>query len=1761
MSRIGIKQALFIAAVGLMATHSSFAKTHTVSRVRPRQSSGAAQPQSPSVLKGQIATLLPDGSWLLSGGEGHDSVLDVAYLVDSSSGTKDLLTSKMIHGRAWHTATVLPDGSVLIFGGVDANGKVIDEAELFTPRNQQFSALKTTGLSPRAHHTATLLLDGQTLIAGGTRNDGEVSDELQLWDPKTQAAMMAASELKAAVRDQTATLLPTGEVLFWGGIDRFGNPVNYGQAYDPMSQSVRFQVQPPLASAPGDLLRVTMSMPDDGSTDVAINSVVSVLFSRPIRVLTFEPTTAVLIGPQGNISATSVPAEGGMLGFVTPGQPLVAGTTYSLVFNGVSDPSGQPLYTPQISFTTKKDNSSSGGSSSGSGGGMPMGGGMNEPFDPKWEKLPPLHAGKGITALAGQALQVNGKPLKHVKIEIEDDVTHTDETGRFLLKHLSLGHHVMNVYGETAEPKQPYGFFQIAVDIDKKGETNVLPFTMFIPVLDVAHATHFSVPTDKEVVATSPSFPGMEVHIPAGEILRWVDGKPINEVTLTPIPMMQMPMPGPPGVETPVSFTLQADGAVDELPDGSVGAGVRIIFPNLVNLPPGRRANFWTYDPKIKGGWFIYGQGTVTPDGKQIVPDPGVVIHRLSCSPFNIGPTPPGTGPGDHSGPDGGGSGHGEGGEPVDLATGLFVYQKTDLEISDIIPIVFSRTYRQLDNNSREFGIGTSQSYGWYLYNYGLDDFSSGVDLVLPDGGRVHYSCITTDCSGGSSTILQASSDPGPFFMSQLTLSPILYQGAQIYAVRLKNGTVYGFLGGGGTGRLAYIRDRNGNQLSISFDGNQRPIQITSPGGRWLKLTYDTSSRITQIQDNIGRTLSYGYDANGCLHTVTDGGGGLWTYTYDSSNNLKTITDARQNLYLTNQYDGNNRVVQQTLADNSIYQYRYTLDANGTIIQTNVTNPRGDIRIVTFNTSEYWVSDTEDSAGAAPRAFIGNRQANTNLITTTTDGLGRQMSISYDVMGNVLSVTRLAGTSQAVTTSFTYEPTFNQAVSVKDPLGQTTQFSYDPNGNLIALTDALGNQTSFTYNAHGQPLTLTDALGNRVSFTYDLLSLDLVGITDALNRTTTSFFDGIGRLVTSTNSAGQTTRVAYNPLNQVTTVTDRMGNVTALGYDPNGNLQSVVDANQHTTQYTYENMNRVATRKDALLNSEAYQYDSAGNLTQFTDRRGKITTFNYDSLNRRTFVGYGTVMGNPNTYESTVSYNYDAADRVTQAVDSAYGTISWVYDGLDDLLSETTPAGAVSYSYDNAQRQISLNVPGQSVVNYAYDRVSRLKQITQGSSVVQFTYDAAGRRTGLVLPNGVTANYAYDAASQFTSVKYVIGSTTLGDLNYAYDVLGRRGSVGGSFARTNLPNAVTTTGYNANNQLTTWGTANLFYDLNGNMTSDGTHSYTWDARNRLSQVDNGSTASFAYDMLGRRSSKSILGTTTSFVYNGADAVQEVIGGSNTANSLTGGVDEVFQRADAAGARSFLADGLGSTLALADSTGTVQTSYTYDPFGNTNATGGSSSNTFAYTGRELDASSLNLYFYRARYYNPTLQRFISEDPMGLAAGLNPYAYALNNPINLVDPFGLDCGRRLSGMERLKLAGLGVFHSVLGASKIGAGAAAEVATEGLATPIVVYGVVNGVANIGTGAAEISAAIIGDRAAADAAEEFSNVSSAATTVTGLVTLGVTRDPAKAAKAGKIEGLILTPLQGGLGAKVSPLDVADEGETVLDLAGVSKKKKCTCE
>ena len=321
-----------------------------------------------------------------------------------------------------------------------------------------------------------------------------------------------------------------------------------------------------------------------------------------------------------------------------------------------------------------------------------------------------------------------------------------------------------------------------------------------------------------------------------------------------------------------------------------------------------------------------------------------------------------------------------------------------------------------------------------------------------------------------------------------------------------------------------------------------------------------------------------------------------------------------------------------------------------------------------------------------------------------------------------------------------------------------------------------------------------------------------------------------------------------------------------------------------------------------------------------------------------------------------------------------------------------------------------MSVIGQPQVVYTYDNANRLTTIVQGTSTVTIAYDDADRRTSVTYPNTNKVEYLYNVASELTTVTYKKGTTTLGTLLYTYDAAGNRIKTGGTFARSNIPPALASASYNANNQQTAFGAATETYDLNGNLATftdaSGTTTYTWNARNQLTAISGPSlTASFTYDSFGRRAGRTVNGTTANFVYAGLNPVQEKNGATVTANLLTGlGIDEFFTRTDGLGVRALLPDALGSTVGLGDSAGTLQTQYTYEPFGFISQTGTASTNSYKYTGREDDGSGLM--YYRARYYQPRLQRFVSEDPIGLLGGdVNLYGYVANNPVNLTDPFGL------------------------------------------------------------------------------------------------------------------------------------------------------------
>jgi RHS repeat-associated protein len=1288
-----------------------------------------------------------------------------------------------------------------------------------------------------------------------------------------------------------------------------------------------------------------------------------------------------------------------------------------------------------------------------------------------WSRLGALDGRAGATALAGQALELNGQPLAGVRMEIEgtDVQARTDATGRFMLSSVPPGHRVLDVEGGSVGGRGPgFGSFQFGVNV-QKGRTSVLPFTIWMQPLDPANAVAVSSPTRRAVTLTTPHIPGLEVRIPAGSTITAPNGQPVKKLSIVAVPVDRPPFPLPMGSYFPVYLSVQPA-------DAYVSRGAEIIYPNFSHLPAGQRVPFWNYDPESRG-WYVYGEGTVSSDGKQIVPDPGVRVWRFSGAMISGSLVPPWL------------KNFFEGligADPVNLGSGMFTYQKTDLQLPDVLPIALTRTYRPGDTNSYSFGIGMTNSYDMRLFSQ--NNYQS-TELILPDGMDIHY-VRTSSGTGWTDAVYQAQSTPTEFYGSTIVWDPSngYDTGVAGWDLRLRNGVTYFFAEEQAYG-LSSIRDRFGNLVTISRDSAGNLLQVTSPNGRWISFQHDSDNRITQATDNSGRTVKYDYNGqtgpsacssttstgpSGTLRCVKDANGNETYYTYDPTSGWMTqIKDARGNTLITNVYDANGRVTQQTVGNDSTpYTFSYVLNGSGLVTQSTMTSPNGNQTVTNLDANGFPSSVTAASGTPLAETTSYQRQPGTDFLLSETDQLGRETKFGYDTLGNLSSVTEDATGANPRTTTTVYAPTFSLATQVTDPWHHVTSYSYDSTGELTQVTDPLLNKTKLTYaNGDGQPTTITDPLQNKTTYGYSLG--DLTTVTDPNGNVTSDYLDAGGRLVSSTNPLGNTTQYAYDSLNDLTSVTDPDGHQTKYGYDADGDLQTITDANNNVTTLGYDNEDRLHTREDALNNTWTYNYDNDDNLTSVQDPKGQTITNTPDALDRLSSTVFKASGGQT---QSTVNYTYDLGNRLTKVADSTGGTFTETPDNFDELTQESGPNGTISYTYNPDGTRATSTVTGQPQISYGYDPDSRLTSISGAGQTVGLSYDNASRPQQTKLSNGITENYTYDPASQLTDILYDNSTgSQIGDLHYAYDSAGNRTAEWGSYARLTIPQAWGTSPvYNADNELTSNGSTTYQYDQNGNLATDGTNTYTWNVRNQLTAIAGASTSNFTYDPFGRREQKTINGTSTNFLYDGQNVVQDLSGNTPQTNYLLGlGLDQRYSRTDSTGTQSYLTDALGSTLALANSDQSLPTSYTYDPFGQTSTTGTSSTNPYQYTGRENDNTGLQ--YNRARYYNPALGTFTSQDPLGQSgSGPNLYQYASQDPTNQTDPTG----------ESSLLSGPGLcLAQVVSGAKDGAAAWGCGASTVIAGIIGVEGVLGEGAVEAVEGAEDGGSLLGDTA--DAAE----------------------------------------------------------------------------
>ena len=556
-------------------------------------------------------------------------------------------------------------------------------------------------------------------------------------------------------------------------------------------------------------------------------------------------------------------------------------------------------------------------------------------------------------------------------------------------------------------------------------------------------------------------------------------------------------------------------------------------------------------------------------------------------------------------------------------------------------------------------------------------------------------------------------------------------------------------------------------------------------------------------------------------------------------------------------------------------------------------------------------------------------------------------------------------------------------------------------------------------------------------------------ITDPLGNHVDMLSDPLGRIIQTSDALGNDTQADYNSLNQLTKIVDAQQGETRFNFDARNHLASVVNPLNNTIEsYGYDAIGRLSTKTDAKLRSEAYGYDGNGNLTRITDRRGQVTDIAYDNANRPTRITYHD--------GSVQERTYDAAGRLTE-VREPDNAQTLEYDNLNRVTRVVTEtlAGFTSivYDYDALDRRTKRTVsyPGGVLEEtvYAYDKASRLTSITQtgvnGTQATTYTWDAASRLTQKTLPNGIQQVHAYDDANRLLSITYQRpDASVIEAVAYTYDANGQRVARGTGTG--SLRDTTFTAAYDEANRMTaillnpgtgSAKTYNLTYDDHGNlvqkqnaMDANEASTYQWDARNRLvsitaTDIGGSSLASFKYDALGRRIERLInQGANTQrtqYVYDGIQAIGELSDGRLAATILTGlNIDEVIARTvnvsgsqNPVATKSYLTDALGSVLAMTRPDQSPELFYAYSPYGETQQLGAdpdSPQNSTQYTARENDGlvggtNGGSLYYYRARYYDPVLKRFVSEDPIGIEGGANLYAYVDGDPLSRIDPLGL------------------------------------------------------------------------------------------------------------------------------------------------------------
>ena len=816
-----------------------------------------------------------------------------------------------------------------------------------------------------------------------------------------------------------------------------------------------------------------------------------------------------------------------------------------------------------------------------------------------------------------------------------------------------------------------------------------------------------------------------------------------------------------------------------------------------------------------------------------------------------------------------------------------------------------------------------------------------------------------------------------------------------------------------------------------SVDGVGSAVQLTTLAG------VDIDRRLTSVRDATGSWSFEQYNSVGEVVGTTDALGNTTQSDYDLAGQLIATRDAMGH-WTT--YTNNTRGEEVTSTDNAGNVTTMAYDADGNLIA--VTDPLGHTTSYTYDVDnrQTVVEDPLDNLTTTTYDVVGN-------VLTVTSPNGNVTSYSYDADNRVNAETTAAGTSVAETSSQTFDVVGN-VMTTTDPLGNVTTYTYNADNEQTTITDPLNHTTTLTYNVIGEVLTTTNALNQTTTYVYDVQGRQIATI-NPLGAVTTMVLDGNGATAATIDPNGNVTVDIINPLGQNVGSINALGNVTQVVRDPDGGVRAVIDPDGNETDYVLDADGRVV-EAISPTGTTSMAYDAAGRLASTTDADERVVNYSYDADNR--LIGEvwlnssaATVNLQTFTYDNngnlltaaddngTVTYTYDAQDRVHSYTDVWGLTLTYTYNGNDQVTQRTDSlGGTLTNVYDNASRLTSEQFSGTGAtgtvvrVDFGYDAANEQTSITwysnlAGTSEVAnsaYTFDAAGNELSIVNTDSSSTvlsayTYTYDSGNRVTSQQHwsEVGTVVYSGTNsYIYD---------------------------ATNQLLSDGTATYSYDANGNrtmagyatgtnneLTNDGTYTYTYDAAGNLIEKSEGAgeqTWYYTYDNLNEMISarETSDGTTniawTTFTYDvmrnrvaeqdwtsgsGSTITRFAIASGNVWMDLDGsnnplvrylygaGVEQILTRTVASGANAgpwaYFTDNEGSVRDLANWSGQVQDHLDYSGFGVLTESNPSVGDQYTYTGGQLQ-KTIGLQLNGARQYASNSGRWTSEDPLMFLRG--------------------------------------------------------------------------------------------------------------------------------------------------------------------------------